>query len=61
MEKYVESDDYRNSNGRNFQLIKFSFIDFVLTDRGNLSGKRPNRLVANLPIVDFRSQPQEMP
>ena len=32
--------DYKNNNGRNFQFTKFSFIDFVLTDR-SLSGKRP--------------------
>ena len=32
---------YKNNNGRNFQLTKFSFIDFVLTDRRSLSGKRP--------------------
>ena len=28
-------------NGRNFQFKKFSFIDFVLTERRSLSGKRP--------------------
>ena len=33
--------DYKNKNGRNFQFTKFSFIDFVLTDRRSLSGKRP--------------------
>ena len=33
--------DYKNDNGRNFQFTKFSFIDFVLTDRRSLSGKRP--------------------
>ena len=33
--------DYKNNNGRNFQFTKFSFIDFVLTDRRSLSGKRP--------------------
>ena len=37
----------------NFQFTKFSFIDFVLTDSRNLSGKRPIRPVANLPVVDF--------
>ena len=51
----------KNNNGRNFQFAKFSFIDFVLTDRSNLPGKRLNRPVANLPDVDFRSQPREMP
>ena len=33
--------DYKNNNGRNFQIIKFSFIDLVLPDRRSLSGKRP--------------------
>ena len=33
--------DYKNNNGRNFQFTKFSSIDFVLTDRRSLSGKRP--------------------
>ena len=32
--------DYKNNNGRKFQFTKFSLIDFVLTDRRNLSGKR---------------------
>ena len=45
--------DYKNNNGRNFQITKFSFIDFVLTERKSLSGKRPNRPMANLPVVDF--------
>ena len=36
-----ERHDYKNNNGRNFQFTKFSFIDFVLTDRKSLSGKRP--------------------
>ena len=51
---------YKNNNGRNFQFIKFSFMDFVLTDGRSLSGKRPNRPEANLPVVDFHSQPSEM-
>ena len=33
--------DYKNKNGRNFQFTKFSFIDYVLTERRSLSGKRP--------------------
>ena len=33
--------DYKNNNGHNFQFKKFSSIDFVLTDRRSLSGKRP--------------------
>ena len=31
----------KTNNGRNFPYTKFSVIDFVLTDRGNLSGTRP--------------------
>ena len=36
----VLNHDYKNNYGRNFQFTKFSFIDFVLTDRRSLSGKR---------------------
>ena len=39
--KNALNHDYKNNNGRNFQFTKFSFIDFVLTDRRSLSGKRP--------------------
>ena len=39
--KNALNHDYKNNNGRNFQFTKFSFIDFVLTDRRRLSGKRP--------------------
>ena len=39
--KNALNHDYKNNNGRNFQFTKFSFIDFVLTDRKSLSGKRP--------------------
>ena len=48
----------KKNNGRNFQFTKFSFIDFFLTNRRSLSGKRPNRPIANLPVVDFHSQPR---
>ena len=49
--------DYKKKNGRNFQFTKFSFIDFVLTDRRSLSGNGQNRPVVNHPVVDFHSQP----
>ena len=39
--KNALNHDYKNNNGRSFQLTKFSFIDFVLTNRRSLSGKRP--------------------
>ena len=39
--KNALNHDYKNNNGRNFQFTKFSFIDFVLTDRRSLSGKQP--------------------
>ena len=35
MEKCVESW-LKNNNGRNFQFTRFTFIDFVLTDRRSL-------------------------
>ena len=39
--------EYKNNNGRNFQFTKFSFIDFFLTDRRSLSGKRPKSARGN--------------
>ena len=35
------NNDYKINDGRNFQFTKFSFTDFVLTDRRSLSGKQP--------------------
>ena len=43
-----------------FQFTKFSFIDFVLTDRKNMQVNGQNWPVGNLPVVIFCSQPQEM-
>ena len=50
--------DYKNDNGRNFQLIKLSFIDFVLTERRSLSGKRPKSACGKSSCCwfQFRSQ-----
>ena len=39
--KNALNHDYKNNNGRNFRFTKFSFIDFILTDRRSLSGKQP--------------------
>ena len=39
--KNALNHDYKINNDRNFQVTKFSFIDFVLTDKRSLSGKRP--------------------
>ena len=39
--RWKNESGLQNINGRNFQVTKFSFIDFVLTGRRNLSGKRP--------------------
>ena len=41
-------------------ITKLSFIEFVLTDRRKISDKRKNWPMINLPVVDFRSHPQEM-
>ena len=45
--------DYKNNNGRNFQFTKFSFIDFVFTERGSLSGKRPKSAGGKSSICRF--------
>ena len=58
--KNALNHDYKNNYGRNFQFEKFSFIDFVLIDKWNLLGKRPNRPIANLSFADLHSQPREM-
>ena len=39
--KNALNHDYKNKSGRNFRFTKSSFIDFILTDRRSLSGKRP--------------------
>ena len=39
-EKNALNQDYKNNNSRNFQFTKFSFIDFVLTDRRSLPIKK---------------------
>ena len=39
--KNALNHDYKNNSGRNFPFTKFSFSDFVLTDKRSLSGKRP--------------------
>ena len=58
--KTALNHDYKNNNSRNFQFTKFSFIDFVFTDRRSLSGNDQNRPMANLSFVEFHSQPKEM-
>ena len=52
--------DFKNNNGRNFQITRFSFIDFLLSDKEVFQVNGENRPVANLPVVDFHSQPREM-
>ena len=44
-----------------FQCTKFSVFVLVLTDRRNLSGTRPKSGCTKSQVVDFRSQPQDMP
>ena len=55
--EYSLNHDYKNNHGCNFKFTKFSFI---FTNRRNLSGKRPHRPVANLPVADLRSRRREM-
>ena len=44
-----------------FQCTKFSAFVLVLTDRRNLSGTRPKSGCTKSQVVDFHSQPQDMP
>ena len=44
MEKCL-NHEYKNNDGRNFQFTKFSFIDFVLTDRRSPSGEQPKSAI----------------
>ena len=50
----------KTNNGFGFQCTKFSVFVLVLTDR-DLSGTRPKLGCTKSQVVDFRSQPQDMP
>ena len=50
----------KTNNGPNFHYKKLSVIELVLTDR-IIQVNGQNRPMANLPVVDFRLQPREMP
>ena len=59
--KHVFQITTKTNNEPNFQYTKLSVIELVLTDKRNLSGATgQDRPVANLSVVDFRSQPREM-
>ena len=58
--KNALNQGYKNNNGRNFQFTKFSFIDLSLQIEEVFQVNGQNRLVTNLPVVDFHSQPREM-
>ena len=53
--KNALNHDYENNNGSNSQLLTLS-----LPTEEVFQVNRQNRLVANLPVVDFHSQPREM-
>ena len=59
--KNALNHDFKHNNGRNFQLIKFSFIDFSSPKEEVFQENGQSRPAANLPVVDFRSQPRERP
>ena len=50
----------KTNNRLGFQCTKFSVFVLVLTDR-DLSGTRPKLGCTKSQVVDFRSQPQDMP
>ena len=58
--KNALNHDYKNNNGRYFQVTKFSFIDFVFTKRRRLSGKQPKSANYKSSSCRFHSQPREM-
>ena len=59
--KNALNHDYKKkNNGGNFQLINFSFLTLSLPTKEVLQVNGQNRPVANLPVVDFHSQPREM-
>ena len=53
--KTALNHDYKNNNSRNFQFTKFSFIDFVFTDRRSLSGKQPKLASSKFSCCRFSS------
>ena len=59
--KNALNHDYKKTNGGNFQFTKFSFLTLSLPTKEVFQVNGQNRLVANLPDVDFHSHPREMP
>ena len=53
--------DYKKNNGGNFQFTKSSFLNLSLPTKEVFQVNGQNRLVENLPDVDFHSHPREMP
>ena len=51
----------KTNNGPGFNVQNSLFFVLVLTDRRNLSGTRPKSGCTKSQVVDFRSQPQDMP
>ena len=59
--KNALSRDYKNNNGSNFRFKKNShLLTLSLPTEEVFQVNGQNRLVANLPVVDFHSQPIEM-
>ena len=57
----VLNKDYKNNTGRNFQLKKSHLLTLTLLTEEIFKVNGQNRPVANLLVVDFHSQPREMP
>ena len=51
----------KQTMGLVFNVQNSQFFVLVLTDRRNLSGTRPKSGCTKSQVVDFRSQPQDMP
>ena len=58
--KNALNHDYKNNNGRNFQSKNSHLLTLSLPTEEVFQVNGQNRPVANLPVVDFHSQPREM-
>ena len=53
--------DYKNNNGRDFNLQNSHLLILSLPPKEVFQVNGQNRPVANLPVVDFHCQPREIP
>ena len=59
--KNALNHNYKNNNGHNFQLKKSHLLTLSSPTEEVFEVNSQNQPVANLQVVDFHSQPREMP